>query len=53
MGRSKVRYSHEGGQNPPTIIIIHGNQLDHLPETYKLYLRGVFRTQFALWGTRQ
>ena len=47
MGRSKVRYYHEGGQNLPTIII-HGNQLDLLPETYKLYLRGVFRTQFTL-----
>ncbi len=50
MGRPKLRYAHQGGQNPPTIII-HGNQLDHVPETYKRYLEGVFRTVFALEGT--
>ncbi len=50
MGRPKLRYAHQGGQNPPTIII-HGNQLDHIPETYRRYLEGVFRTQFALEGT--
>jgi GTP-binding protein len=49
-GRPKLRYAHQGGQNPPTIII-HGNQLDHVPDTYKRYLEGVFRTQFALEGT--
>jgi GTP-binding protein len=49
-GRPKLRYAHQGGQNPPTIIV-HGNQLDHVPETYKRYLEGVFRTQFALEGT--
>ena len=49
-GRPKLRYAHQGGQNPPTIII-HGNQLDHVPETYKRYLEGVFRTKFALEGT--
>ncbi len=49
-GRPKLRYAHQGGQNPPTIII-HGNQLDHIPETYRRYLEGVFRTQFALEGT--
>lgn len=50
MGRPKLRYAHQGGQNPPTIII-HGNQLDHVPETYKRYLEGVFRSTFALEGT--
>ena len=49
-GRPKLRYAHQGGQNPPTIII-HGNQLDHVPDTYKRYLEGVFRTEFALEGT--
>ena len=49
-GRPKLRYAHQGGQNPPTIII-HGTQLDHVPDTYKRYLEGVFRTQFALEGT--
>ena len=49
-GRPKLRYAHQGGQNPPTIII-HGNQLDHVPDTYKRYLEGVFRTQFGLEGT--
>jgi GTP-binding protein len=49
-GRPKLRYAHQGGQNPPTIII-HGNQLDHVPDTYKRYLEGVFRSQFALEGT--
>ncbi len=49
-GRPKLRYAHQGGQNPPRIII-HGNQLDHVPETYKRYLEGVFRTAFALEGT--
>ncbi len=50
MGRPKLRYAHQGGQNPPTIII-HGNQLNHVPETYKRYLEGVFRTLFSLEGT--
>ena len=50
VSRPKLRYAHQGGQNPPTIII-HGNQLDHVPDTYKRYLEGVFRTQFALEGT--
>ncbi len=49
-GRPKLRYAHQGGQNPPTIII-HGNQLDHVPDTYKRYLEGVFRTLFSLEGT--
>jgi len=49
-GRPKLRYAHQGGQNPPRIII-HGNQLNHVPETYKRYLEGVFRKAFALEGT--
>jgi GTP-binding protein len=48
--RPKLRYAHQGGHNPPRIII-HGNSLDQLPETYRRYLEGVFRDTFALRGT--
>ena len=48
--RPKLRYAHQGGQNPPTIII-HGNQLDHLPDSYRRYLERVFADTFELRGT--
>jgi GTP-binding protein len=48
--RPKLRYAHQGGHNPPRIII-HGNSLDQLPESYRRYLEGVFRDTFALRGT--
>jgi GTP-binding protein len=48
--RPKLRYAHQGGINPPRIII-HGNALDRVPESYKRYLEGVFRKQFGLTGT--
>lgn len=48
--RPKLRYAHQGGMNPP-IIIIHGNSLDHVTEAYKRYLEGRFRKQFKLVGT--
>ena len=48
--RPKLRYAHQGGVNPPRIII-HGNALDRVPESYKRYLEGFFRNQFALTGT--
>ena len=48
--RPKLRYAHQGGVNPPRIII-HGNALDRVPESYKRYLEGFFRKQFALRGT--
>ena len=48
--RPKLRYAHQGGQNPPRIII-HGNSLDALPDSYRRYLEGVFRDEFALTGT--
>jgi GTP-binding protein len=48
--RPKLRYAHQGGINPPRIII-HGNALDRVPETYKRYLEGFFRKQFSLMGT--
>ena len=48
--RPKLRYAHQGGMNPP-IIIIHGNSLDHVTDSYKRYLEGRFRKEFDLVGT--
>lgn len=48
--RPKMRYAHQGGQNPP-LIIIHGNALDQIPESYRRYLEGRFRDAFELAGT--
>src|SRR5580698_4348950 len=48
--RPKLRYAHQGGQNPP-IIVVHGNALDAVTETYKRYLEGRFRETFGLIGT--
>jgi GTPase len=48
--RPKLRYAHQGGVNPPRIII-HGNALDRVPDSYKRYLEGAFRSKFGLTGT--
>jgi len=48
--RIKLRYAHQGGKNPP-VIVIHGNQIDHVPDAYKRYLMGVYRKRFKLDGT--
>jgi len=48
--RPKLRYAHQGGMNPP-IIIIHGNALEHVTEVYKRYLEARFREHFRLVGT--
>jgi len=48
--RIKLRYAHQGGKNPP-IIIIHGNQTEQLPDSYKRYLAGVFRKALKIHGT--
>lgn len=48
--RIKLRYAHAGGHNPP-IIVIHGNQLDSLPESYKRYLTNSFVAHLGLVGT--
>ena len=48
--RPKLRYAHQGGQNPP-IIVIHGNSLDHIGDAYRRYLEGRFRSHFKLEGT--
>jgi len=48
--RPKLRYAHQGGINPPRIII-HGNALDRVPESYRRYLEGFLRDTFKLQGT--
>jgi len=48
--RPKLRYAHQGGVNPP-IIVIHGNSLKHVPDSYRRYLEGYFRAEFDLAGT--
>lgn len=49
-GRPKLRYAHQGGSNPPRIII-HGSALDHVPASYRRYLERFFREAFKLQGT--
>ncbi|MDS4070995.1 MAG: ribosome biogenesis GTPase Der [Candidatus Competibacter sp.] len=46
----KLRYAHQGGQNPP-MIVIHGNRVGHVPDSYRRYLIGVYRKRLDLWGT--
>ena len=48
--RPKMRYAHQGGQNPP-LVIIHGNALDAISDSYRRYLEGKFRDAFELAGT--
>ncbi|MFL6664256.1 MAG: ribosome biogenesis GTPase Der [Rhizobacter sp.] len=48
--RPKLRYAHQGGMNPP-IVVIHGNSLEHVTDAYKRYLEGRFREHFKLTGT--
>jgi GTP-binding protein len=48
--RPKLRYAHQGGRNPP-LIVIHGNSLEHIADSYRRYLEGVFRETFRLQGT--
>jgi len=48
--RPKLRYAHQGGSNPPRIII-HGNSLHHVPESYRRYLERFFLEVFKLQGT--
>jgi len=47
--RIKLRYAHQGGRNPPRIVI-HGNQTQQTPESYKRYLSNVFREAFDLYA---
>ena len=48
--RPKLRYAHQGGQNPP-VIVIHGNSLENIGDDYKRYLEKHFRDAFSLVGT--
>ena len=48
--RPKMRYAHQGGMNPP-VIVIHGNSLELVTEAYKRFLEGRFRKEFNLVGT--
>ncbi len=48
--RIKLRYAHMGGKNPP-VIVVHGNQADSVPESYRRYLSNSFRQHLKLEGT--
>ena len=50
MFRPKLRYAHQGGMNPP-VIVVHGNSLEHVSDSYKRFLEGRFREHFKLTGT--
>ena len=50
MFRPKLRYAHQGGMNPP-VIVVHGNSLEGVTDAYKRYLEGRFRKAFDLTGT--
>jgi len=48
--RIKLRYAHQGGRNPPRIVI-HGNQTSSVPDAYTRYLVNVFRKTYDLFAT--
>jgi len=48
--RPKLRYAHQGGMNPP-IVVVHGNSLEHVTDSYKRFLEGRIREHFKLTGT--
>ncbi len=48
--RPKLRYAHQGGRNPP-VVVIHGTNLEHVTDSYKRFLEGRFREHFKLVGT--
>ncbi|MGB3072490.1 MAG: ribosome biogenesis GTPase Der [Ottowia sp.] len=50
MFRPKLRYAHQGGMNPP-VIVVHGNSLEGITDAYRRYLEGRFRKAFDLTGT--
>jgi GTP-binding protein len=50
VSRPKLRYAHQGGMNPP-LIMIHGNALNQVPDSYRRYLERSFMTAFDLRGT--
>jgi GTP-binding protein len=50
LNRPKLRYAHQGGQNPP-LVVIHGTALDGIPDSYRRYLEHIVREAFKLQGT--
>jgi GTP-binding protein len=50
LSRPKLRYAHQGGRNPP-IVVIHGTALGAVPDSYRRYLESYFRSAFRLEGT--
>jgi len=48
--RIKLRYAHQGGSNPP-LVVVHGNQTDALPNSYRRYLENTFRRVLGVKGT--
>ncbi len=48
--RIKLRYAHQGGRNPPRIVV-HGNQTSSVPDAYRRYLANVYREAFDLFAT--
>ncbi len=48
--RIKLRYAHQGGSNPP-IIVVHGNQTERVPDAYKRYLSNFYQSELKLFGT--
>lgn len=50
LSRPKLRYAHQGGSNPP-VIVIHGNALEELPDSYRRFLERRFIDAFELQGT--
>ena len=48
--RVKLKYAHAGGYNPP-IIVIHGNQVRNLPDSYKRFLMNYYRRSLEIMGT--
>lgn len=50
LSRPKLRYAHQGGSNPP-IVVVHGTALGAVPESYRRYLEADFRRVFRLEGT--
>ena len=48
--RIKMRYAHQGGSNPP-VIVVHGNQTQRVPDTYQRYLGNFFQRELKLFGT--
>ena len=50
MGRPKLRYAHQGGMNPP-VVVIHGTALASVPDTYRRYLERFLAEAFKIRGT--